>query len=69
MMESVHVLICGGMISLPLNFFSRRQGNSVVTHVDKSIGRMRASVADSLSVLLGGPVLVVSCFTALVIAD
>lgn len=69
MIHSVHVVMCSGIVSLPLKFFSRRHGKSVVTHVDKSINRMRGSVADSLSVLVGGPVLVLFCFDALVVAD
>lgn len=67
--HSVHVVICSGIVDLPLNFFSRRHGKSVVTHVDNSINRIRGSVADSLSVLVGGPVLVIVCFKALVVAD
>lgn len=67
--HSVHVVICTGIVHLPVSFFSRREGKSVVTHVDKSINRIRGSVADSLSVLVGDPVVVVLCFTALIVAD
>lgn len=67
--QSVHVRICGGILDLPLDFFSRRHGKSVVTHVDTSIAIIRGSLADSVSVLVHGPVTLLIYFIALFSMD